>query len=111
MNRDPDFSAQAKRLKVELAQLGVEMSHAQSMELLARTQGARTLHVAKARNHKQGFELSPRPSASGWQVQHSDASNPGSSRCFSRNRAESPQASPFFHCFTPRRTQCSGAFH
>lgn len=59
MNRDPDFSAQAKRLKVELAQLGVEMSHAQSMELLARTQGARTLHVAKARNHKQGFELSP----------------------------------------------------
>lgn len=59
MYTDPEFSAQAKRLNAELAQLGVELSHAQSMELLARTQGARTLHVAKARNHKQGVELAP----------------------------------------------------
>lgn len=59
MYRDSDFSAQAKRLHAELTHLGVEMTYAQSMELLARTQGARTLHVAKARNHKQGVELAP----------------------------------------------------
>ncbi|MNR71819.1 hypothetical protein D3C71_24970 [compost metagenome] len=50
MYKNPELTCQARILARELSSLGVEMSHAKSLEMLARIQGARTLHVLQAAN-------------------------------------------------------------
>ncbi len=57
MYKNPELSAQAKSLRKELATLGLLLSHAQTLELLAKSQGARTLHVANAKHNKQGVDI------------------------------------------------------
>jgi hypothetical protein len=49
--KDPQLSAQAKRVRNELTKYGATITHAQALELVAHMQGARTVHVAQARNN------------------------------------------------------------
>lgn len=58
MYKNPELSNQAKRLREELKAAGLELSHAQSMEMMARVQGNRTLHVAHAKQRRQGADIS-----------------------------------------------------
>ena len=51
MYKNPQHSDQAKRLREELARFGAVLSHAQALEVTARIEGARTLHVAQAKNN------------------------------------------------------------
>jgi hypothetical protein len=56
MYKNPQRSDQAKRLREELAKFGASVSHAQALEVTARLEGARTLHVAGAR-HNAGVRI------------------------------------------------------
>lgn len=49
MYKNPELSEKAKRLRAVLTDLGLQLSHAQSMEACSRLDGARTLHVAQAK--------------------------------------------------------------
>lgn len=51
MYNDPKLSAQAKRLRTELLAFEAPLTHAQCLEVLARLNGERTLHVAQAKNN------------------------------------------------------------
>lgn len=48
MYKNPEMSAQAKILARELNAMNTSVTHAQALELMAKTQGARTLHVLQA---------------------------------------------------------------
>lgn len=56
MYKNPELSATAKTLKKELAKFGADITHAQALEIVARVEGARTLHVAQSKS-KQPIEL------------------------------------------------------
>lgn len=51
MYKDPQLSDQARRLRDELGRFGSSLSHAQALEVVAKMEGARTLHVAQARKN------------------------------------------------------------
>lgn len=57
MYKNPELSAQAKNLRAALGALGHAVTHAQSLELMARAQGSKTLHVAQATKAKQGLDI------------------------------------------------------
>ncbi len=57
MYKNPELSAQAKNLRAALQVLGHAVSHAQALELMARAQGNKTLHVAQAKKAKQGLDI------------------------------------------------------
>ncbi len=51
MYKNPQASDQAKRLRGALTEFGASVTHAQALEVLARIDGVRTLHVAQAKNN------------------------------------------------------------
>lgn len=51
MYKNPQLSDTARQLNASLQQFGIELPHAKCLEVLARMDGARTLHVAQARNN------------------------------------------------------------
>jgi len=57
MYKNPQLSSQAKQLRAALKNAGIELTHSQAMEALARCQGNRTLHVAQARKNRQGIDI------------------------------------------------------
>lgn len=57
MYKNPELSAQSKNLRAALKDVGFEVSHAQALELMARAQGNRTLHVAQAKKARQGLNI------------------------------------------------------
>ncbi len=57
MYKNPELSAQSKNLRTALKEAGFEVSHAQALELMARAQGNRTLHVAQAKKARQGLNV------------------------------------------------------
>ena len=60
MYKSPELSQMAKVLKSELALKGLLLSHSQSMELTAKMQGSRTLHVEQARPGSLAPEREPK---------------------------------------------------
>ena len=48
MYKNPELSSKARVLARELKAMGLEVKHTQALELLAKTEGARTLHVHQA---------------------------------------------------------------
>lgn len=51
MYKNPQTSDQARRLREELAKFSLDLPHAKALEVVARMAGARTLHVAQAKNN------------------------------------------------------------
>jgi hypothetical protein len=51
MYKNPQLSDTAKRLRTELNNFGCTVTHAQALEIAARLEGARTLHVAQAKKN------------------------------------------------------------
>ena len=51
MYKNPQTSDQARRLREELSKFDIGLSHAKALEVVARLEGARTLHVAQAKNN------------------------------------------------------------
>lgn len=52
MYKNPELSAQAKLLRQELARHGLSLTHVQSLEVLSRLAGSRSLHVEQAKAFK-----------------------------------------------------------
>ena len=48
MYKNPELSSKARILARELKAMGMDIKHTQALELLAKTEGARTLHVHQA---------------------------------------------------------------
>jgi len=63
MYTNQELSAMARNLKTLLADKGLALSHSQTLELLARAQGDRNLHVTQAREREQtpvaGIDANP----------------------------------------------------
>lgn len=57
MYTNPELSAQAKLLRAELQARGLTLTHAQTLEVFAKSHGARTLHVAQAKTARQGVNI------------------------------------------------------
>ena len=51
MYKDPQLSERARALRAALKGLDVTVTHSQALEAVSRMEGARTLHVAQARNN------------------------------------------------------------
>ncbi len=66
MYKSPELSARAKLLRTELAARGLSLGHAHALEVLAKLEGARNLHVAQAQS------LAARPAEQALAVEHAE---------------------------------------
>jgi hypothetical protein len=56
MYKEPKLSSKARLLRRELATLGVEVPHHVAMQMAAKMQGHKNIHVAQAKKNRQGLD-------------------------------------------------------
>lgn len=66
MYKSPELSARAKLLRAELAARGVTLAHAHALDIVAKLEGARNLHVAQAQS------VAARPSEEALALEHAE---------------------------------------